>query len=126
MAPKLPQKRKSEDVRNERGRFTPGNSANPGGQPQWRRQFMEAFGKRCAPLAEEVLWRVLNRKDEHGAPDPDITTDHQLRAAEDVLLYVLPKPKQEVSVEGELKSPFAGLTPQQLVAIATGKPTEEA
>lgn len=120
---KKPQNRTPEE-RAPDGTFAKGNTGNPGGQPQWRREFAEAFGKRCAPLAEEVLFRVLSGKGKDGKKDPDITTDHQLRAAEDVLMYVVPRPKQEVDVNNTGPSVFAGLSPEQLVAIATGNPVE--
>lgn len=120
---KKPQNRKPEE-RAPDGTFTKGNTGNPGGQPQWRREFAEAFGKRCAPLAEAVLFRVLSGRGKDGKDDPDITTDHQLRAAEDVLMYVVPRPKQEVDVNNTGPGVFAGLTPEQLVAIATGKGQE--
>jgi hypothetical protein len=121
----LPQKRKAEAMRRKDGTFGPGNAGNPGGVPQWRRAFVEAFGERCAPLAEHILYSAMSGKHpDTGKPDKKVTLNHRMEAAAEVLKYVLPKPKQQVEVSGDGTSPFSSLTPEQLVAIATGRVQE--
>ena len=107
-------------ARAERGRFAKGSSGNPQGQPQWVREFRDAFAQRCAPLAEQVLHDVLS-----GA-EPAAKVSDKVHAADTVLKYVLPKPKQEVEVTvDDKREAFAGLTTAQLLEMAKNKPETE-
>lgn len=116
---------KSVVIRREDGTVASG-TPNPGGVPKWRREFTEAFGKRCAPLAEQILFHTMSgRHANTGEMDDSITLDHKLSAATETLKYVLPKPRQEVEVSGGGASPLALLTPELLVALATGKAPKE-
>lgn len=101
------------------GKWVKGSSGNSGGQPQWVREFREAFGKRCAPLAEQVLHNVLS-----GA-EPDAKVSDKVSAADTVLKYVLPKPTQQVEVTVPQGAQFAGLSPAELLELAKQKPKEE-
>jgi len=144
---KNPHIRNSEDGadREADGTFAKGKSGNPGGLPKWQKEFREAFGERCAPKAERVLNRVLDRaldvedieKALKLASDEDDATGiiraevalseryKQATAAADVVLkYVLPKPKTEVELSGPGGAPLVpeapahdALTPQQRLAI---------
>ena len=120
-----------------------GGSLNPGGQPKWLREFREAFGQRCAPKAEQVLNRILDRAldtsvldaamesedvDTRLAAEKRISERMQQagQAADTVLKYVLPKPKQEVAVVvDDKREAFAGLTTAQLLEMAKNKPETE-
>ena len=117
-----PQVRKEQGtpVRRADGTFDKGSSGNVGGQPQWVREFRDAFGKRCAPLAEQVLHDVLS-----GA-EPDAKVSDKVSAADTVLKYVLPKPTQQVEVSAPpgTAAAFAGLSAAQLLEIAKMKPPE--
>lgn len=106
-------------VRRPDGTFAKGVSGNPQGQPQWVREFRDAFGKRCAPLAEQVLHDVLS-----GA-EPDAKVSDKVSAADTVLKYVLPKPTQQVEVTVPQGAQFAGYTPAELLELAKQKPKEE-
>lgn len=120
-----------------------GGSLNPGGQPAWVREFREAFGQRCAPKAEAVLNRILDRALDTEALDDGLEhEDVEVRlvaekrlsermmqagqAADTVLKYVLPKPKQEVEVSAApgTSAAFAGLSTEQLLELAKHKPQE--
>lgn len=144
---KNPHIRNSEDeiARENDGTFSKGKSGNPGGLPKWQKEFREAFGERCAPKAERVLNRVLDRALEvediekalKMASEQDDATGiiraemalseryKQATAAADVVLkYVLPKPKTEVELSGPGGAPLVpeapshdALTPQQRLAI---------
>lgn len=119
-----------------------GGSLNPGGQPAWVREFREAFGNRCAPKAEQVLNRILDRALDtsdldkaltDGTPEVQLKAEQAVserlkqagQAADTVLKYVLPKPTapQEVTVTDK-RDAFAGLTAEQLVELAKHKPQE--
>lgn len=128
--------------RNPDGTFPKGVSGNPQGQPQWVREFRDAFGQRCAPKAEQVLNRILDRALDtsdldraltEGEPEVQLKAEQALSermrqagsAADTVLKYVLPKPTQQVEVKVDGKSEaFAGLTAEQLVELAKHKPQE--
>lgn len=93
------------------GTFKPGApSANPGGQPKWMREMRESL-KAMLPSTRKRLANII----ESGS-DKDATA-----AARLVLEYTLPKPRARVKVEGAGSSPLAGLSAEQLVALATGK-----
>lgn len=96
-------------ARGEKGQLLPGSTANPGGLPKWVKEVRDALGKDL-PLARRKL-RLRLRDD-----NPDV----QLKAIDILFKYTLPKPKQEVEVSGEVKSPLAGMTPEQLLAIVKG------
>lgn len=120
-----------------------GGSLNPGGQPKWLREFRDAFGARCAPKAEAVLNRILDRALDIGdleaaAESEDVDTrlaaekrisermQQAGAAADTVLKYVLPKPKQEVAVTvDDKREVFAGLTTAELAELAKQKPETE-
>jgi hypothetical protein len=107
-------------VRTERGRFAKGSSGNPQGQPQWVREFRDAFARRCAPLAEQVLHDVLS------GSEPDAKVSDKVHAADTVLKYVLPKPTQQVEVTvDDKREAFAGLTTAELAELAKQKPETE-
>lgn len=94
-------------------------SLNPGGVPKWRREFAAAFGERCAPLAEQVLYNVLSGAEE-GAKVSD-----KVSAADVVLKYIIPKPTQQHDVSVvDKRDAFAGLSAEQLVELAKQKPPE--
>lgn len=106
----IPQDRKSVE-RAPDGTFRPGAaSPNPGGQPKWMKEMREGL-KAMLPSARTRLAKII----EEGS-DKDATA-----AARLVLEYTLPKPKTRVKVDGMGPSPLAGLTAEQLVALATGK-----
>jgi hypothetical protein len=113
------------------GKWLPGQSPNPGGMPKWVKTFRDAMRDRCAPLAERHLYRVLGGQ-EAGRDDSDpvyqgLTADDRTKAAKVVLELVLPKPKQSVRLSGDKKNPvapLAGLTVDQLLALATGQKPE--
>lgn len=124
------------------GKFAPGSSGNPGGQPKWLREFRDAFGQRCAPKAEEVLNRILDRALdiavlEAALEDEDVNVRLAAEkrisermgqagsAADTVLKYVLPKPTQQVEVTVPQGAQFAGLSPAELLELAKQKPKEE-
>lgn len=115
-------------IRNERGQIQKGGgSNNPGGGKQWVRDFRKAFSQRCAPMAEEVLAKVLER-----ALDTDMLADGMAKAhannnldlvvkferelserykqgaaaAETTLKYTLPPMKQEVELTGKDGEPL--------------------
>lgn len=134
----IPQNR-DPAMRRPDGKFGPGNSANPGGQPQYMKRFREAL-KGLHPdteqLARKVIQRALDVKDleeivANSGDDPQrrvnaekaIATrlDQGMRMTAEVWRYTLTPPKARVKVEGVGPSPLAGLTPEQLVALATGK-----
>lgn len=120
-----------------------GGSLNPGGVPKWRREFAEAFGERCAPKAEQVLNRILDRALDIAplekaleSEDLDTRLAAEKRisermgqagaAADTVLKYVLPKPKQELAVTvDDKREAFAGLTTAELAELAKRKPEPE-
>lgn len=131
--------------RDEKGRYGKGRSGNPGGQPKWIKAFRDAFGERCAPKAEQVLNRVLDRalnteqlekvlahsvqiEDAEGALKCEQALAERYRqgtaAADIALKYVLPKPKTELEVSGPGGSPLVpeapphdALTPEQRLGI---------
>lgn len=110
MAKKQPQASDSEaSKRDAKGRFGAGNSGNPGGVPQSIRDIQKALADDCLPKAKALLANLLG--------DEAADMDHRLKAADIAFKYTLPKPQASVKVEG-LESPFAGLTPAQLLAIA--------
>lgn len=101
--------------RGEDGRLRPGGgSLNPGGQPKWVKEVRDSLRSRCLPLAEKHLYRVLNG-DEEAASLKD-----KSEAARIVLEYTVPKPKAQVRVKhsGTI-APLAGLTHEQLTALAS-------
>lgn len=139
---KKPQVRRAEPPTNHPGQFKPGVSGNPGGQPKWVREFRDAFGQRCAPKAEAVLNRILDRALDtsdldkamvDGTPEVQLEAERALSermrqagsAADTVLKYVLPKPTQQVEVTVPQGAQFAGLSPAELLELAKQKPQEE-
>lgn len=117
MAAKKPRKgapqKPSPVERDEKGRpVQGGGSLNPGGQPKWVKEVRDALAQNCVPLAEKRLRKIL--EEDHADPDDWI------KAAKVVFEFTIPKPKQDVNVTGIPPSPFAGMTPEQLLAIARG------
>ena len=131
-------------VRDANGRVAGGGSLNPGGLPKWRREFADAFGERCAPKAERVLNRILDRAlnidvleavlESDGSSEAKLAAEKRISdrmaqggaAADTVLKYVLPKPTQQVEVSATpgTAAAFAGLSASQLLEIAKMKPPE--
>lgn len=102
--------------RDEKGRLLPGSSGNPGGLSKWQRKLVKALESKAAPLAAELLVKVL------GDEDGKYNIAEQLKAADIALKYAAPRPQQRVTVEGHVSttSPLAGLTPEQLLALVKG------
>lgn len=90
--------------------FKKGQSGNPGGQPAWVKKVRDSL-KKCSPLAVRTLKDVMRN-----GPDKE-----RVRAAAEVLKYVVPAPKQRVKVERDGKDPLASLSPEELVAFIVGK-----
>ena len=81
----------------------------------WRAELSEAFADKCASRAETVLFKAMGGEEVvKGQP---VTTKDAINAAKIVLQYVLPPPKQEISVESKGPTPFEGLTPHALVDL---------
>lgn len=93
----------------QRGHFAPGKSANPGGQSKWLTEIRAGL-KAMHPAARERLEKII--KD---------GTDKDAASAIRVLYeFTLPKPKQRVKVEGANRSPFEGLSLEDLLALGRG------
>ncbi len=80
------------EMRDDKGRFLPGNNANPGGRPKADPEVVEKL-HRLTPKAVDVLELYL---------DMAISGEsfkEGIKAAETILAYTTPKPKQEQSIE---------------------------
>lgn len=91
--------------------FKPGQSGNPGGQPAWLKKVRQSL-RGLTPLARKTLREVMKNAPKDG---------DKVRAAEVVLKYTVPQPKQRVEVSRGGNDPLAGLTPEQLVAFVKGE-----
>ena len=125
------------------GRLLPNRqSINPSGRPKWVNEFQQVFRERLAKPSADVLARVMDRaldtSDIDGAIDKvDVAENPSLfarleseknerfnqaiRAAGEAMKYILPKPKETPVDEDMSKkenSPMAGITREQLLAIA--------
>jgi hypothetical protein len=103
--------------RDEKGRLLKGSSGNPGGLSKWQRKLVKALESKAAPLAADLLVKVLGDK------EGTYEVAEQLKAADIALKYTAPRPQQRVDVTSggkEVPSPLAGLTPEQLLALVKG------
>lgn len=116
-----------EPERGERGKWLPGVSPNPGGQPKWVRGLRESLREHCAPLAARHLARVLggpvpkDETPEEAAVYAEVSADDRTRAAKVVLEYTMPKPKATVTVQHTGNNMLAGLSVEELKALASRK-----
>lgn len=99
--------------------YKAGQSGNPGGQPKWVKEVRDALRKDAA-LARRLLRRVMQGKD-LGAGGREVRIADSVKAAEVVLKFSIPPPRQTHRVEGRGGDPLGVLTPEQLVAFITGK-----
>ena len=108
----LPDLRSTDEImRADGGKFAKGKSPNPGGQSQWMKDVKRSL-RDLTPLAAKTLKQVM----EGSEKDAD-----RVRAADVVLKYTVPPPKQTHRVEGKGGDPLAMLTPEALVAFITKK-----
>jgi hypothetical protein len=92
--------------------FKKGESGNPGGGPKWLKGVRESL-KSLTPLAAKTLKDIMENTD---AKDAD-----RAKAADVVLKYTVPLPKQTHRVEGKGGDPLALMSAEALVAFVTGK-----
>jgi hypothetical protein len=98
------------DLRNPDGTWASGKSPNPGGQSKMVREMRHAL-REMLPEGVARLRAIITSG-----------TDKDANAALKTLFdYTLTKPKTRVKVDGMGPSPLAGLTAEQLVALATAK-----
>lgn len=102
------------------GQFGPNNNAGTGGLAGWQKNLRNLL-KEDALEARAHLRRAIRGEGKDGKPDPDIKIQDQNKAAEIVLRFTLPMPKQRVKVERDGKDPLAGVSPEELVAFIVGK-----
>lgn len=84
-----------------------GKSGNPGGQSREKRAFLERLRTEDADEIYEALMGLIR---EGNAPAI-------LRAVE----YIAGKPPDVLQVNARVSNPIAGMTPEQLLALATGR-----
>lgn len=111
--------------RAEGGKWAPGASPNPGGQPAWVREAREAIGKQCWGMAARMLERVLSMdtlpKDADEPTLPEVTVDHLLKAIDITAKYTLPKPVQKVEVGGPGGRPLAAVDASMLLEFVKSR-----
>lgn len=121
-----PQNKGAEVERDEKGRIVRG-TLNPGGRPKWVAALVaqleeHAVGAidllRSVVAGEPAKMQIDGREVE---VTPSIET--RIRAAEIVLAYTLPKPKQAVEIEGQVATSGislrdVGLSEEQIVELA--------
>lgn len=103
-----------------RGKFLPGNKAGTGGKSRFEVK-LRGLLKEDAFLAREFLRNTLQGRNLAGEEDAAIEHVDKQRAADSILKYTLPLPKQTHKVEGGGSSALVGLTSEALVAFITGK-----
>ena len=122
-----------EPKRDEKGRILPGQgSLNPSGQPEWVQAIRDQL-RSDLPTAAKALREIISGEAEcdvilKSGEVARIGPAHKDRVAAVKVLFefTLPKPKQEVELSGQVKtSPLAGMTREELLAIALGKPPEK-
>lgn len=105
--------------------YPKGKSGNPGGQPKWVKKVRDAL-KKDANVARRLLNRVMRGKDILGGAEArEVKVSDSVKAAEVVLKFTLPMPKQTHRVEGKGGDPLGVLTAEQLVAFLTGRKGHE-
>lgn len=122
-----------EFKRDAKGRLLPGQgSLNPSGQPAWvqavRLQLSDDLPTGAnalrAIIAGEATVTVLDK--EGTAIEVGPSHKDQIAAVKVLFEFTLPKPKQEVELSGSVKtSPLAGMSREELLSIALGKPPEK-
>lgn len=93
--------------------FKKGVSGCPGGQPKWLRDVRTAL-RELTPVAVKTLKEIMENSE---SKDAD-----RAKAADVVLKYTVPLPKQTHRVEGKGGDPLALLSAEALVAFVKGKP----
>lgn len=99
-----------------RGKFAPGNKAGTGGKSRFEVK-LRGLLKDDAYVARNFLRNTLEGKNLNGEPDAGIEHVDKQRAADAILKYTLPLPKQTVRMEGGARDPLADLTAEALVAF---------
>lgn len=113
-----PENREPADThRRKDGTFGPGNSANPGGRAGWQKE-LRGLLQGDAKLAHRLLRAVIRGEDGAGR---EVRVADSVKAAEVVLKFTLPMPKQTHRVEGKNGDPLGLASAEALVAFITGK-----
>jgi hypothetical protein len=119
-------------ARDEKGRILPGQgSLNPSGQPAWvaeireqLRQGLPAAAKTLAGIIDgTATQRALDRAGNEVVLDPPFKD--RVAAVKVLFEFTLPKPKLEVGRDQQRAVPLAGMTREDLLAIALGKTPEK-
>jgi hypothetical protein len=112
-----PENREPADPhRRKDGTFGAGNSANPGGRAGWQKDLRELL-REDAKEARLLLRAVIAGT----VAGREVRVADSVKAAEVVLKFTLPMPKQTHRVEGKNGDPLGLLSPEALVAFITGK-----